>query len=171
MKPSQAQIECLLEAATYAPSHHVTEPWHFFVLTEAARDKLGEIMEESLRQRLETCVSEKAQQQLANERKKPLRASVIIAIALRAAHHLAEELIEQIAAASAAVQNMLLAAEEMDLTTIWRTGDPAHDPLAKQWLSLDPSDHIVAFVYIGYPKVTRARRIPTYFSKKTTWLL
>src|SRR4051794_13169267 len=31
-EPTRGQIERLLEAATYAPNHHVTEPWHFFVL-------------------------------------------------------------------------------------------------------------------------------------------
>ena len=32
-QPTRAQIERLLEAATYAPNHCVAEPWHFFVLT------------------------------------------------------------------------------------------------------------------------------------------
>lgn len=169
-QPTRAQIERLLEAATYAPSHHVTEPWHFFVLTGAARDRLGEVMEESLRQRLPELGTPQAQEQLWRERTKPRRAPVIIIVALRDALHLAGELVENIEAAAAAVQNMLLVATEMGLATIWRTGDPACDPLVTQWFGLDPSDHIVAFVYVGYPKVTRAMRIPTHFSKKTTWL-
>lgn len=169
-QPTRAQIECLLEAATYAPSHHVTEPWHFFVLTGAARDKLGEVMEESLRQRLHAPVTEQTQEQLLRERTKPQRSPVIITVALQDAHHSAGELLENIEAAAAAVQNMLLVATEMGLATIWRTGDPARDPLVKQWFGLSPADHIVAFVYVGYPKVTRAMRIPTHFSKKTTWL-
>src|SRR5713226_1924298 len=40
-EPTREQIERILEAATYAPSHHVTEPWHFFVITGAAREGLG----------------------------------------------------------------------------------------------------------------------------------
>ena len=47
-QPSREQIEQLLEAATYVPNHHVTEPWHFFVLTGAARAELGNVMAESL---------------------------------------------------------------------------------------------------------------------------
>jgi hypothetical protein len=58
----------------------------------------------------------------------------------------------------------------MGLATIWRTGDPATDPLVKEWFGLAPNDHIVAFVYVGYPKVARAMRVPTHFSAKTTWL-
>lgn len=169
-RPSHAQIERLLEAATYAPSHHVAEPWHFFVLTGEARDKLGKVMEESLRQRLHEPFTEQTEEQLRKERMKPRRAPVIITVVLRDAQRLAGELIEQIEAASAAVQNMLLAATDMGLATIWRTGDPAYDPLVKQWFGLSPTDQIVAFVYVGYPKITRVMRVPTHFSEKTTWL-
>jgi len=49
-----------------------------------------------------------------------------------------EPLIEDIEAASAAVQNMLLAAEELGLGTVWRTGDTAYDPQVKRWLGLTP---------------------------------
>ena len=35
-------IEMILEAGTWAPCHHQTEPWRFFVLTGDARNGLGE---------------------------------------------------------------------------------------------------------------------------------
>ena len=79
-------------------------------------------------------------------------------------------MIEDIEAAAAAVQNMLLAAEELGLGTIWRTGDAAYDPLVKRWFGLTPDDHIVAFVYVGFPEGSRQMRVPTPFSAKTTWL-
>ena len=34
-------IETILEAGTWAPCHHQTEPWRFFVLTGDARNGLG----------------------------------------------------------------------------------------------------------------------------------
>jgi len=37
-QPTREQIERILEAATYAPNHYVTEPWKFFVLTGAVRE-------------------------------------------------------------------------------------------------------------------------------------
>jgi nitroreductase len=146
-EPSREQIEQLLEAATYAPNHHVTEPWQFFVLTGAAREKLGRVMDSN----------------------KTLRSPVIITVAVeKVKGH--EEFLERIEAASAAVQNMLLVAHEMGLAAIWRTGDGAYNAKVKHWFGLSSDDHIVAFVYLGYPTRARKDRVPTHFSKKTTWL-
>src|SRR5215472_18850192 len=82
-QPTLAQIERLLEAATYAPNHHVTEPWHFFVLTGAAREELGKVMAESLKAYMEEPTSKKSQFQLLKECNKPLRAPVVITVAAR----------------------------------------------------------------------------------------
>src|SRR5690349_9094760 len=38
---SRAQIETLLEAATLAPNHRLTQPWRFYVLGPAARHAYG----------------------------------------------------------------------------------------------------------------------------------
>jgi nitroreductase len=169
-EPSRAQIERMLEAATYAPSHHVTEPWHFFVITGAAREELGALMAASIQPSLKDHPPEKMQLRLWKERNKPLRAPVIITVALKEIQNIEGMLIENIEAAAAATQNMLIAAEEMGLATLWRTGESAYDPLIKRWFGLTSDDHIVGFIYVGYPKVVRQMRTPTHFSEKTTWL-
>src|SRR6266571_7065406 len=46
----------------------------------------------------------------------------------------------------------------------------AYDPRIKQWLGLAPEDHIVAFVYLGFPAIPKVERHPTHFEEKTTWL-
>ena len=168
-QPTRDQIEQLLEAATYAPNHHVTEPWHFFVLTGVAREELGKVMATALQTRLGETNSKKVQMQLLKEQNKPLRAPVIITVIVT---HVDQQtdFLERIEAACAAVQNMLLTAQEMGLATIWRTGDAAYDPQVKRWFGLTPDDHIVAFVYLGFPSCPRPARIPTHFSAKTTWL-
>jgi nitroreductase len=169
-QPTRAQIEQLLEAATYAPNHHITEPWRFFVLTGAAREELGDIMATALRARLNEQDGEMVQQRLWKEKRKPLRAPVIITVVTKAALGEKKLMIEDIEATAAAVQNMLLAAEEQGLGAIWRTGDAAYDPSVKHWFGLTPDDHIVAFVYVGFPAQTRQMRVPTQFAAKTTWL-
>jgi nitroreductase len=168
-QPSREQIEQLLEAATYAPNHHLSEPWHFFVLTGAARAELGQVMAESLKARLEEPISKKSQFQLLKECNKPLRAPVVITVAVKGVAE-QEEFLERVEATAAAVQNMLLAAQEMGLATIWRSGNTCYDPHVKSWFGLAPKDHIVAFIYVGFPKCPRQERIPTHFSSKTTWL-
>jgi nitroreductase len=65
---------------------------------------------------------------------------------------------------------MLLVAEELGLAAMWRTGSAAYNPRVKQWLGLAPEDHIVAFVYLGFPAIPRLERHPTPAEVKTTWL-
>lgn len=169
-RPTRAQIERLLEAATHAPNHHKVQPWKFFVLAGEARKELGEVMRGSLAERLEETASPKAQALLEKERGKLLRSPIVLVVA--AEHPTQPNVleIENIEATAAAVQNMLLAAEELGLAAMWRTGDGAYDPRVKQWLGLTADDAIVAFVYLGFPAIPRMERTPIPFEEKTTWL-
>jgi nitroreductase len=169
-RPSRQQIERLLEAATHAPNHHKVEPWKFIVLAGKAREELGFIMAESLASHLDETASDKAQARLNKERTKLLRSPVVIAVAARLPDQSNVLEIENIEAVAAAVQNMLLAAEEIGLACMWRTGDAAYDPRVKRWLGLAPGEHIVAFVYVGFPALPALVRVPTPFEEKTTWL-
>ncbi len=145
-RPARQQVERLLEAATHAPNHHKVQPWKFIVLAGGAREELGVVMAESLANRLEGTSSDKAQAMLKKERSKLLRSPVVIVVVAEPPHQPNVLEIENIEAAAAAVQNMLLTAEEMGLACMWRTGDAAYDPHVKQWLGLAPGEHIVAFL-------------------------
>jgi nitroreductase len=168
--PTREQIELLLTAATHAPNHHRAEPWQFFVLSGNARNELGSIMAETLLSKLEDTTSPKAQAILDKERSKPLRAPVLIVVA---AEHVQDPKIveiENVAAVAAAVQNMLLTAEELGLAAMWRTGDAVYNPRVKQWLGLSIEDHIIAILYLGYPAIPKSERNPQSVESKTTWL-
>ena len=169
-RPPREKIERMLEAATYAPNHHTTEPWRFFVLSGQAREELGKLMEQSLRHRMADTTSEKAQAALAKERHKPLRAPVVIAVASVRPENPKIVDIENVEAVAAAIENMLLVAEEEGLVCIWRSGDPARDPRIKAHFGLRPDEHIVGFVYVGYPAIPRPERIPAPYQTKTSWL-
>jgi nitroreductase len=169
-RPAREQIERLLEAATHAPNHHRVEPWKFVVLAGSARVALGEIMAEALLARAGDLDGEQGRALLTKERTKLLRSPVVIVVAAeypRAGRALE---IENVAAVAAAVEHMLLVAQEQGLAAMWRTGDAAYDPHVKAWLKLAPQDHIVAFLYVGYPAMARQPRVPQPFEEKTTWL-
>jgi nitroreductase len=168
-RPIRQQIEVLLEAATHAPNHHNTQPWKFIVLAGSAREELGTVMAKSLANRLEETSSENAQARLNKERNKPLRSPIVIVVVSEAPKQPNVMEMDNIEAVAAAVQNMLLTAEEMGLACMWRTGDAAIDPHVKQWLDLDPGDTIVAFLYVGYAAIPRIERVPISFKQKTTW--
>ncbi len=169
-RPTREQIERVLEAATHAPNHHKVQPWKFIVLAGHAREELGKIMAESLAQRLGDTTSDKAQALLNKERGKLLRSPVVIAVAAELPNLPNVLEIENIEATAAAVQNMLLTAEELGLAAMWRTGDAAFDPRVKEWLGLAPGEHLVAFVYLGFPAIPRLERSPIPIEEKTVWL-
>ncbi len=172
-EPTREQVERLLEAATHAPNHHHVEPWRFFVLAGEARNELGELMAASLATRLREAgkiSDEQAEAVLAKERHKPLRSPIVIVVAAEHPTQPKVVAIENVAAAAAAVQNMLLTAEEMGLAAMWRSGDAAFDPNVKLWLGLAPEDAIVAFVYLGYSAIPKLERTPRPAAEKTTWL-
>lgn len=168
--PTRAQIERLLEAATHAPNHRKVEPWRFFVLAGKARNELGAIMEQSLLARMEETTSTQAQAILTKERNKPLRSPVLIVVTADPPSQPNVLAIENIEAVAAAVENMLLVAEELGLAAMWRTGDAAYDSHVKAWLGLTPGDAIVGIIYLGYPAIPYTARHPTPAEEKTTWL-
>ena len=169
-RPTRKQIEHILEAATHAPNHHKVEPWKFFVLAGRAREELGTVMAEALAERFDETGAANRQVLLNKERNKLLRSPIVIVVAAEHPQQPKVLEIESIEATAAAVQNMLLTAEEMGLAAMWRTGDAAYDPRIKQWLGLAPEDHIVAFVYLGFPAIPKLERHPTHSAEKTTWL-
>lgn len=158
-RPPRKSIEHLLEAATWAPNHRLTAPWRFFVLAGAAREALGEAIAHSLAATLAADLPDR-QARLDKARGKPLRAPVVIAVAVEP--HTGPNVveIEEVLAGGAAVQNLLLAAEALGLAAIWRTGDPCYDPAVKAFFDLPAGAHLIGFVYIGYaadpaPRVSR----------------
>ncbi len=169
-RPSRQQIERLLEAATHAPNHHKVQPWKFIVLAGDAREELGALIAASLASRLAETSSEKAQAMLNKERNKLMRSPVVIVVVAEPPRLPNVLEIENIEATAAAVQNMLLVGEELGLACMWRTGDAAYDPRVKQWLGLAPEDHIVSFLYVGFPAIPRLERKPVSFEEKTIWL-
>jgi nitroreductase len=169
-QPTRAQIECMLEAATHAPNHHNAQPWKFFVVAGHARAELGTILAESALPRLGDVSSEKGMAMLAKERNKPMRAPVLLIAAAEYPQKSKVLEIENVEAVAAAVENMLLVAEELGLAAMWRTGDAAYEPRVKRWLGLAPQDTIVGIIYLGYPAIPRQERHPVSFQEKTTWL-
>jgi nitroreductase len=166
----EALVEQVIEAATWAPNHRLTEPWRFVVLTGEARTALGKVMAQSLRERLPEAERESAGARLEKERNKPLRAPVLIAVAALPSSDPRVLESEEVAAVAAAVQNMLLAAEALGLGAMWRTGDAAFDPAVKAFLDLPPEAHVVAFVYMGYPEPTPRRPREPAGKRHTVWL-
>lgn len=159
-------IEKLLAAGAQAPNHYKVRPWRFVVLTGAGREHLGEAMAQSFRARFPDAPEEALQK----ERAKPLRAPLIIAVGVDQPAEPKVDEIENIAAASAACQNILLAAHALGLGAIWRTGDTARDPRIKQFLGFASDQHLIGFLYIGYPEAAPEPKQRPGFEDRTVWM-
>ncbi len=164
-RPPKETIERLLETAVQAPNHHQTEPWRFYVLAGEAREELGRAMAETMRARLAEPEGEQGRALLSKEAGKPLRAPVLIVVAAKAPENPKVVPIEEVEATAAAVENLLLAAHDLGLAAVWRTGDAAYDARIKQFFRLGPEDHLVGFVYVGYPDAAPAPRQRTAAGK------
>jgi nitroreductase len=157
-QPPRDLIEKMLTAAVQAPNHFQTEPWRFWVLAGEAREELGRAMADVLREKMDDPESEGSQAALSKEVEKPLRAPVLIVVGCKRSENPKAVPVEDFAATAAAVQNMLLAAHDLGLGAMWRTGDTAYDPRIKEFFGLGPHDHLVGFIYVGYPAMERAPR-------------
>jgi nitroreductase len=160
-------IKTLLAAAVQAPNHHRVRPWRFVVLSGEARVRLGEVMARSLLLRQ----PESAETALAAERARPLRAPVLIAVAVDPPAEPKVVEIENICATAAAVENLLLAAHALGLGAMWRTGPAAQDAAVKHFLGLDPSQHLIAFVYVGYPEDGPTPAERPSFEDRVVWMV
>ncbi len=143
--PDAGALDLLLECASRAPDHGRLRPWRFVVIRGAAREGLGELLAGRLRRKLPAASAEALQR----ERQKALRAPLIIAVAAVCDPAARIPAIEQILAAGAAAQNIMLAAAALGFGAMWKTGDAAYDDTVKTALGLEARDAIVGFLYLG----------------------
>jgi len=143
--PNAAQLQTLLSVAARAPDHGRMQPWRFVLIEGEARNRLGEVMAQSLKRREPDAPEGK----LDAERKKPLRAPLMVVVAAAVRENPKVPDVEQVVAAGAAAQNMLVAAHALGLGGFWRTGAPAYDIGVKRELGLGEQDVIVGFIYLG----------------------
>ncbi len=146
--PDKSQEAKILSAATRAPDHGRMKPWRFIVLRGEDRARFGGVLADALAKRVPGVSAEL----LDKERGKPMRAPLVIVVIARIAENPKVPAVEQLLAAGAAAQNIMLASHALGFGCAWKTGDPAYDPNVKQSLGLAPTDEIVGFMYIGTAK-------------------
>ena len=159
-------IEKLLSAAVQAPNHYKVRPWRFVVLTGAGRERLGDVIAQSFAAKFPDAPSTA----LDKERSKPLRAPVIIAVGVDKPSEPKVLEIENICAAAAAVENLLLAAQALGLAAKWRTGDDSRDPRVKEFLGFAPEQTLIALVYIGYPAAEAGMMNRPGYEDRAVWM-
>ena len=164
---SREVIEKLLNAAVQAPNHFKVHPWRFVVLQGDALERLGDALADSLRRRVPNAPPEAYQK----EREKAFRSPLQIAVGADKPSEPRVMEQENICAAAACVENMLIAAEALGLGAKWRTtGAGLYEPEVLDVLGFADQIIPVAMVFLGYPdhEVELPER-PSY-EDRTVWM-
>ena len=143
------QIELLLEAANWAPTHGKTEPWRFTVYTGEGRRGLGAALGEAYR--LGTAPERFDPAGQAAQRDKVWQAPVWISVGAMLGTNPKIPDVEEIMAVASAVQNMQLLAAALGLGSKWTSGLTAVHPHTAAFVGLTPPARLLGFIYIGYP--------------------
>jgi len=146
--PTAEDLDLILRAAGAAPDHEALRPWRFVVLAGEAKEAFGTVLAEAYDARCAAAGTSLVAAKREKELTKLGRAPVVVTVGCVPVASRVPE-VEQIAAASAAAQNALLAATALGFGSMWRTGDPCYDEHVKRALGLGPTDHLLGFLYLG----------------------
>jgi nitroreductase len=149
-KVSKKLVLEAIELARWAPNHHLTEPWHFYLLGDrkiaASAILIGEI------------VSEKKNAELGEFKQKS--AARIPGWMLLTCKRNDDELLqrEDYAACCCAAQNFSLYLSEAGVAVKWTTGAVTRDQRFFDLLQVDSTEEfVVGLFWYGYPKVLPAQ--------------
>jgi nitroreductase len=164
---SRAEIEQLLDAATQAPNHRLTQPWRFYVLGPEARRAYGTVLGSRKAKKVEDPAAAQAVIDKVVAAAVALPAQIAVTMTLSENPEVREE---DYAATMMAVQNILLTARALGLATHLKSGATMEDPRARAALGIPDGERIIVTIDLGEPAgepEPKPRRAATEF---TTWL-
>ena len=136
-----------IEVARWAPNHHLTEPWHFYVL---GSQKIRECVD------LTRTVVTEIKDARMGEFKAESAAAIpgwLVVTCQKSGDELLQR--EDYASCACAIQNLMLYLSEAGVATKWATGPITRDERFYKLLGADPdSVLVVGIVWYGYPKIT-----------------
>ena len=150
-KVDDAIIKQMLENATWAPTHKLTEPWRFVVFTGDGIKKLASFQGELYKQ-VTTINGTFKEDRYQNLLVKPMECSHIIAIGMKRDEKKGVPEWEELGAVFCAVQNMYLTATVYGIGCYLGTGGVTNFPEAKEFFGLGADDKLCGFLNIGMPK-------------------
>jgi nitroreductase len=135
------ELRQLLELASWAPNHHLTNPWRFRILGPRTRESLMAL----------------AESEAPGSAVKLARAPTLVAVSALQAGEPAQDR-EDLLASGVAAYIVLLSAHARGLVGYWRTVPLLEDPRARELLAMDPREAPVGLLYLGDP--IQDQRVP-----------
>jgi len=144
--PSAEQIARLLEAAGRAPDHGRLKPWRFVPVNGAERETFADAVAQARRDQTPAFTDEQMEIEREKIRRSP---SILVAGCVVRKDIPKVPEIEQVIAVGAAVENLMLAANDLGVGVMWKTGPAAYSARVKAAVGLAVDDHIVAILHLG----------------------
>ena len=136
-----------IDVARWAPNHHLTEPWHFYVLGEQKIQACVDLTR--------TVVTEIKDSKMGEFKAKS--AAAIPGWLVVTCNKSDDEILqrEDYASCACAVQNLMLYLSEAGVATKWSTGPITRDARFYALLDIDTdSAFVVGIIWYGYAKIT-----------------
>lgn len=140
-----------IEVARWAPNHHVTEPWHFYVL---GPDSIREAVELTRTVTTERKGEKMGDFKAASAAERPGWLVVTCRVT-------DDELMqrEDYASCACAIQNFMLYLSAAGVASKWSTGPITRDDRFLRLLGITPGEEfVVGLIWYGYAKVTPGQR-------------
>lgn len=159
----------LIENATWAPNHGMTEPWKFHVFSGSARQHLADGLSRLYKET--TPASEFREDKLQKMGSNPLLAPVIIACVMERSGGGKIPEMEEVEAVSCAMQNLMLSATAAGLGSFWSSPPVLDTAEFHSWLGIRSQDRCIGLLYLGWPKpgLTWPRSARQPVEGKITW--
>lgn len=145
-KVSKQLVLDAIEVARWAPNHHLTEPWHFYLFDDetisASANLIGEIVSEN---KNEDIGAFKRQSALAIP-------GWLLVTCKKSGDKLQQQ--EDYASCCCAIQNLTLYLSEAGVASKWTTGLVTRDQRFFDMLNIDSQhEFVVGLIWFGYPRV------------------
>jgi nitroreductase len=142
-----ALVKEAIEVASWAPNHHVTEPWKFYLLGKESIDSCLDLIRDIVTAKKNAKLGEFKARSWAE---KP---GWLVVTCRKSDDARTQQ--EDYAACSAATQNCLLYLWKAGVGSKWTTGDITRDARFFDILGINADEElIVGLVWYGYPKLT-----------------
>ena len=144
--PQELVLEAI-ETATWAPNHHVTEPWHFYSIGEETKERCLDLCRDLVTRKKGEKAAEFKRQSWSE---KP---GWLVVTCQRSDDELLQQ--EDYASCCAAVQNLMLYLWKAGIGCKWTTGDITRDPRFFEIVGIDEAKaFVVGLIWYGHPKLT-----------------
>ena len=143
-------VQHILQNATWAPSHGMTQPWRFRVYTDDALLKLSEDLPEFYKKFTPSDKFKESKYLRFQERPKKVSVMIFVCVEKDPTESIPE--IEEVEAVACAVQNMHLTATAYGLGGFWSSPKFLYSREFADYLGLTERGQCLGLYFLGYPE-------------------